>query len=144
MIDGYYYLHTNGKLIYKKYIDDKMVDDFIESDFVLNFWPMDFSDRMCAWRLIVEALASGAERGGVFDLASKWLCDDKDAKIYASKIGVNLFENEGVFVCRTRNNIANQGEGVTALHALADLCKKVGYKPNKTFKHSFENLVECS
>jgi hypothetical protein len=47
-IQGWYYLHTNGSLIYKRDFDGT-VADFRDSDFVRAFWPLDPSDREGPW-----------------------------------------------------------------------------------------------
>lgn len=68
-MDGYYYLHTNGDLIYKP--ASYTAEDF-NSDFVTKYWPMDKTDRVSAWVIILEALALGARIERVRELANKW------------------------------------------------------------------------
>jgi len=71
-IDGYYYLHTNGDLIWKKFEPEA------DSPFVKKVWPMDPSDRANAWTILLEALALGASIDRARDLATHWNCDEKD------------------------------------------------------------------
>lgn len=75
-MDGYYYLHTNGDLIFKKFEPE------IDSTFVRKIWPIDLTNRMHAWRKVVESLALNANVERVKELASKWECDLKDAVEY--------------------------------------------------------------
>ena len=143
-IDGWYYLHINGKMIYKgsAYTD---VADLRESDMVKMFWPFTASDRCGAWSLLVEALASGADPDRVKELAEKWGCNDKDAEMYCSVIGVDI-ELDGGSWCAHRQDFinlqeSNAGFGETILDALAHLCKDLGYKPQKMWGTTFEKLV---
>ena len=59
MIQGWYYLHTNGSLIYKRELG-RTAADIRESDFARGLWPLDPSDREGAWRIVIEGLAAGA------------------------------------------------------------------------------------
>ncbi len=58
-MDGWYYLHTNGELIYKRDLDGTAAD-IRESTFARALWPMEPSDREGAWRILIEGLAAGA------------------------------------------------------------------------------------
>ena len=88
--EGWYYLHTNGELIYKRELGGTAAD-IRESDFARGLWPCDPGDRELAWRIVVEALAAGANKARVLELAAKWQCDDEDAETYAERVGCNLF-----------------------------------------------------
>lgn len=136
-IVGWYYLHTNGDLIYKRELSET-VADLRESDFVVMLWPVDSEDRASAWRILVEALACGAHKERVLHLAEYWECDDEDAKIYANQIGVKL-SIDGEKWCATCNDFVDlqtspAGFGNTALEALAELRKALGYKIHKEVK----------
>lgn len=72
-MDGYYYLHTNGSIIYKRF--NPSADD---SDFVRRVWPIDGSSRECAWKIVLESLALGASLERVKELAGHWGCDIRD------------------------------------------------------------------
>lgn len=147
-IDGYYYLHQNGDLIWKKYLDNGQVADFRESDFVRMFWPLDLSDRGSAWAFLVEALASGANKDRVFELAKKWKCTEEDAQEFAKRLNLSLLPNgNAMSVMRNvhykTSNIQESpcGFGDTSLEALADFAKNLGYKPAKLWGESFKELV---
>ena len=58
-IIGWYYLHTNGDLLYKRELEGTAAD-IRESSFAKMLWPVDSEDRAGAWRIVVEALACGA------------------------------------------------------------------------------------
>lgn len=149
-VDGWYYLHVNGDVIFKRDFEDTAAD-LRESTFVVAFWPVEKTDRENAWTLLVEALTLGARLGRIQMLAKTWFCDDADALIYAERIGVNLVKREGEpWRASCMNRIAAVqatlpvGSGTTAVGALSDLCKKLGFKPSKTWGHSFPQLVRVA
>ncbi len=147
-IDGYYYLHTNGSLIWKRYLDDGQVADFRESDFVKMFWPLDTESRYDAWRICVEALALGADPSRVKELADKWQCNDNDAQKFADHFGVELFM-DGDKWCATRSDFQDPqqspaGFGNTCLEAMAELLKDVGFRPSKTWGHTIKDVLQVS
>jgi hypothetical protein len=145
MIDCYYYLHENGELIHKVNTDF-VVADLRDSDLVRAFWGLDLSDRASAWEFLVETLSLGAKKERVLELANKWGCDDKDAEIYAERIGV-IVKKDGNMWCVHRQDFTNlqespAGFGETILEALAELCKELGFAPTKLNWHSrFSDLV---
>jgi hypothetical protein len=49
-LQGWYYLHTNGSLIYKRELGGTAAD-IRESDFARAMWPLDPADRAGAWRI---------------------------------------------------------------------------------------------
>jgi hypothetical protein len=71
----WYYLHTNGSLIHKTYINRDQCTDFMDSDFVKKYWLIDISDRESAWTLLLEALSLGALVDRIRSLAIWWNCD---------------------------------------------------------------------
>jgi hypothetical protein len=66
MKDGFYYLHTNGDLIYKRFEPES------DSPFVRKVWALDVTDRAQAWTIALEALVMGADINRVKELADKW------------------------------------------------------------------------
>ena len=78
-IEGWYYLHTNGALLYKRGFLGT-VADIRESSFVRALWSFDPSDRECAWAILVEASAAGADADRASELAALWGCDDDDSE----------------------------------------------------------------
>ena len=145
MIDGFYYLHTNGKLIYKRNLPGTAAD-IRESDFAVMLWPIDVQNRENAWQILVEALACGANLERVMELSVKWRCSDEDALIYALHAGARLFM-DGDKWCATREDFVDlqespAGFGSTALEALANLCKDLGYRPQKLWGATFASLLK--
>lgn len=142
MHEGHYYLHTNGELIHKLHAD---VGDFRESDFVRAFWPVDTSDREGAWSLLVEALAAGAKTERVLELAKKWGCTSSDANIYAQRVGARLMMEGRAFMAVRADFVNLQespaGFGTSALEALAELAKTLGYQPTKMWGATFKQLL---
>jgi hypothetical protein len=143
-IEGYYYLHTNGSLIYKRDLGDTIAD-LRESNFVRMFWPIDTHDRSTAWRFLVEASAMDADKGRIKELAAKWHCDDEDGQQYADFIGANI-QRDGNKWCATRKDFKDlqespAGFGDTLLEAFAELCKALGYRPAKMWGASFHDLI---
>lgn len=144
-IQGWYYLHENGELIYKRELGGT-ASDIRESDFARVFWPVDPSDRAGAWDLLVEALAAGADKARVFEIAAKWGCDDEDAVIYAEHRGL-LIDRDGNMWCASGPGFENIQEsscgfGETKLEAMAELCKSLGYKPSKMWGATFRSLLK--
>lgn len=72
-INHYYYLHSESKdLIYKRFEPER------DSPFVKAVWPVDITDRIDAWKVILEGLALGAKIDRVKQLCERWKCDLKD------------------------------------------------------------------
>ena len=69
---GFYYLHTNGNLIFKVFRPE---DD---SDFVVRIWPFNSTDRATAWIIILEAMILGCRLDRIKELAGKWQCNAHD------------------------------------------------------------------
>lgn len=142
-IVGYYYLHTNGQLIYKPGTD--CVADIRESDFARMLWPCNPSDRLGAWRIIVESLALDADRKRVMELAAKWSCDEDDADEFAYRIGIAL-TLDGNAWCATGPGFTNlqespAGFGETKIDAIAALAKDMGFRPSKTWGTTFPQML---
>src|SRR5689334_5416510 len=92
-ITGWYYLHTNGELIFKR--DSPGQDaDIRESDFARALWAWT-GERADAWSILVEALSIGANKDRIKELSEKWGCDDRDAENYAEYLGVIIREFDG-------------------------------------------------
>ncbi len=142
---GWFYLHTNGSLIFKRELDDTAAD-IRESPFAVGLWSFNSRDREQAWTILVEALAAGANKDRIDELAKKWTCTDDDALIFAQRIGVRLFM-DGDAWCAVTTRFTNlqestTGFGDTALEALAGLAKELGYKPSKMWGNSFAKLLK--
>ena len=147
-ISGYYYLHENGDLIWKRYLDGGQVADFRESPFVKMFWPLDLENRYDAWRTLVEAMAMKADTARIKELAEKWRCDDEDAKHFANCFGVDLYM-DGDKWCAVRadfNDLATSpaGFGDTCLEAMAELLNECGFKPSKTWGHTIKDVLQAA
>jgi hypothetical protein len=145
MIEGYYYLHINGSLIYKRDLDGT-VADLRESDFVRSLWPFDGQDREYAWTILVEALSIGAKPERIKELANKWDCNDVDAFVYANHVGC-LLGIDGNKKFATRKDFENlqlspAGFGDTYLEAMSNLCKELGYKSSKMWGTNFKYLLK--
>ncbi len=123
---GYYYLHTNGDLIFKPPMPD-ILADFRESDLVRRWWRVDEGDRAKAWIICIEALAAGARYGRVMELAVKWGINDGDAPHFFEATGGTLGAfRDGDQWCAHFGDFINiqesqVGFGPTILEALAAL-----------------------
>lgn len=78
---GWYYLHTNGELIYKRFEPEQDPGGFVR-----HVWPADTRNRMDAWTILVEALELGANVERVRELAQHWGCDAKDLTQYVARL----------------------------------------------------------
>ena len=150
-IEGWYYLHENGDLIYKRELGGTAAD-IRESSFARCMWPMDPSDRMGAWNIAVEGLALGAKPERVADLAGKWMLTDTDAAHYAERLGVTL-DMDGDAWCAKQPGFVDlqtsiAGFGTTALEALAALARLVkvpaGTMWRTTLADKCEALARCN
>ena len=65
-MDGFYYLHTNGDMIFKRFEPEG------DSPFVKKVWSLDLTNRMNAWTIALEGLFLGAKTERIEDLANKW------------------------------------------------------------------------
>jgi hypothetical protein len=145
-IVGWYYLHTNGDMIYKP-DHSETAADIRDSDFARCMWPMDPSERQGAWDICVEGLALGARADRIRGLAAKWSCDDDDAENYASRIGITL-ALDGNMWCATGPGFENlqespAGFGETKLEAMADLAKAMKLPAGKMWRQTFADLLKA-
>lgn len=143
--NGWYYLHTNGELIYKPSPDACM--DIRDSDFARAMWSVGTANRLTGWCILVEALCLGAKKDRIIELAEKWKCNDEDAKNFAS-FGGFVFEKDGNQWCAHKKDFKNLQEspcgfGDTCLEASANLCKSLGFIGGKMNWHAnFLDLVK--
>lgn len=140
---GIYYLHENGDLIYKPGLDS--VADVIESSFAKCSWLIDPSNRKCAWEILIEAQALGANKERIDELAEKWKCNDDDAGMFASVANVDL-TIDGNEWCAQRTDFINlqespAGFGKTALEAMSNLASQIGITGGHIWRKSFSELM---
>lgn len=92
----FYYLHTNGSLIYKPHAD---VADLEESDFVVEYWAWN-ENRETLWSILIEGLGLSAApeitTSHVAEIAPLWHCDARDLMEYMARIDVNPVRANGV------------------------------------------------
>lgn len=144
-IIGWYYLHVNGDMIYKRDLPGTDAD-IRESDFARGLWSVDPSNRADAWKICVEGLASGARPERILELAGKWQCDDEDAENYADHLGI-VIGKDGNQKTAHRTDFTDLqaspcGFGDTYLEAMADLARQLGYKPSKMWGTTFADLCK--
>jgi hypothetical protein len=89
----FYYLHTNGELIAKRFRPDP-------SDFVRKVWVLNLDERESAYVLLVEAAALGANMSRVLELAKHWHCDGADGLVFCERMG---------FICQPHESEAGKG-----------------------------------
>jgi hypothetical protein len=145
-LQGWYYLHENGSLIYKSGAD--ACADIRDSDLARGLWPLDPTDRAGAWRIVIEAGAAGVKPERIAELADKWRCEDRDAGHYAEYVGAHLF-TDGADWCATKNDFENlqespAGFGKTAREALTALAVALGYRPSKMWGATFHDLLKVN
>ena len=79
-MNEWYYLHTNGQLLYKRFEPES------DSPFVRRVWPVDPTDRSTAWRILLEAIGMVTDTRQIRELAAKWGCDAKDLVEYMVRV----------------------------------------------------------
>lgn len=132
---GFYYLHTEGALIFKRF-DEQRERDLIESPFVSCYWPFDSGNRAHAWQIVICATVAGVHPDRVRVLREMWGCAEEDADKFAEYLGITLGEDQGMMrAVRLATPMSDEkvivGSGKTKFEALVDLAKAVGWKPNK-------------
>lgn len=143
MIEGWYYLHENGELIYKK--DPDAIEDIRDSDLCIAAWAWD-GQRSTAWSVLVEALALDANKQKVEELAIKWKCDNEDAVNYAKYMGLDIGMDGDAFFARSLNAFVDLqqspcGFGENYLAAFADFAKQIGYAGGKTWGATLRDKI---
>lgn len=126
-IDGWYYLHQNGCLIYKRNLGEGSMPE-PSSPFVRRIWPIDISERALAWFIAIEAGALGVKKERIQELAQKWGLTDEDAEEFASHTGQFKIFKDGDTWCATFKDFTDLQEsqcgfGKTALEAFIELAK---------------------
>lgn len=76
---GFYYLHTDGNLIFKPASVVEFDSHYFDSPFVKKVWRVDLKDRLCAWRIVLEALSMGCSIPRARELAGKWRLTFEDS-----------------------------------------------------------------
>lgn len=89
----FYYLHTNGELIAKRFRPDP-------SDFVRKIWTLNLEERESAYIILVEAACLGANMNRVLELAKHWHCDGADGLVFCDRMG---------FICQPHESEAGNG-----------------------------------
>ena len=72
-MDGFYYLHTNGEVIFKR------TEPEVDSPFVKKVWALTLTNRMDAWTIALEGLFWGAKKERIEELAKKWKLTFEDS-----------------------------------------------------------------
>lgn len=88
----YYYLHTNGQLIPRNPTVVDSDPDYFNSPFVKRFWFV--NDRLSSWRMVLEALALGANIERVKELAEKWKFDLEDSGEFLARYNLDKLTDE--------------------------------------------------
>lgn len=151
MTTGWYYLHTNGELIYKPESVGTAAD-IRESEFARMLWPVDPSNRAQAWMILIEARALGANLSRIIELAEMWNCTNQDAdnfEAWTRMFGTGLtVKRDRDQWCAHRTDFVNlqespAGFGGSKLDAMAELCKALGYKASKIgWGANFQQLLK--
>jgi len=125
---GYYYLHTNGSMIFKPKIVLDSDPLYFDSPFVKKYWFFDSENRTYAWLICIEALSLGADKKRIFELKEKWGLTDEDAVEFATCMKLKIFKDGGQWCAAFFDFVDTQesqcGFGNTALEAFAELAKR--------------------
>ncbi|MDP3766687.1 MAG: hypothetical protein Q8S13_01610 [Dehalococcoidia bacterium] len=119
---GWYYLHENGDLIFKRTEPEQDAGGFVR-----KVWPVRPQDRGSAWIVLIEGLALGAKKERVAELAAKWGCDDADAPVFAERAGLRVTRDGNQWMAAFADFVNIQESqcafGATALEAMAELAR---------------------
>jgi hypothetical protein len=99
---GYYYLHSVTKdLVFKRF--EPGGDSGFVPDFVQRVWPIDTTDRIDAWTVILEGLALGAKIERVKELVDKWsLTFDDSVQMLKRIAGPSKLMQDGIILYATK------------------------------------------
>lgn len=128
-INGYYYLHTNGDLIYKTTLAVDSDPNYFDSPFVRKSWPINLSERATAYTLLLDAEAMGARASRIKELKAKWNITEEDTQTFADRMGFLLSMDGDKWFARCPDFVNVQespsGFGNTRWDALVALCREV-------------------
>ena len=99
---GFYYLHTDGDLIYKPARVVEFDASYFASPFVLRVWRFALEDRGDAWTILLEGLALGAREERVRKLADTWHCTGEDLIEYMMRAQPSPLRKQGIALFVTR------------------------------------------
>lgn len=149
---GFFYLHTNGELIYKPEATISRRQDLEESDFVVQYWPVASNHRTSLWTCLIEAAARGANQSCIDHMKKTHDITNEDAAGFARALDFKLVGNGRFFVAFNYNFIDQKhsaiGFGETAFDAIIDFQKRLTvlfYKQHPELngeKVSFHALVK--
>ncbi len=91
---SFYYLHTNGELIWKKFRPES------DSPFVRKIWTLRPDERESCYIILVEAACMGANMTRILELAKHWGCDGADGLTFCERMG---------FICQPKECEAGNG-----------------------------------
>lgn len=123
---GFYYLHTNGSLIYKRFRPES------DSPFVKKVWEVGLSEgkieRGDLWIVLIEAAALGATKTRIDELVKEWGATDEDAHEFAKRAKL-LLQKDGNQWMAAFNDFENIQEsqcgfGATCFEAFVELAKQ--------------------
>lgn len=80
----YFYLHTNGRIIFKKRTSEEELE---ESPFVQAWWKINTDEVSDMIRMLIRAHTIGTKED-MDDLVRAWNISDADCEVYAKKEGL--------------------------------------------------------
>lgn len=95
---GYYYLHTNGSMIYKNAFAVESDPNYFDSDFVKKYWRFNSESRRDAWTMVLEGLALGMDRTRARELVDKWGLTFDDCMEMLSRVQPTALMKDGILI----------------------------------------------
>lgn len=127
----YINLMNNGDLVY--------TDFLIESDDKLKkSWNYIPENRSSAYYIILSAFNENADKKQIKNICEEWNISTEDTKIFAKKIGIEIFENIDGYIAKWKDNNAETLPKETVFEALSTITKR--YK--NLFETKAENLLK--
>lgn len=77
---GWYYLHENGDVIYKRFEPEEEAGGFVK-----KVWRVDLTNRSNAWTIVLEALGLGCNVERAKALCAKWSLTQEDFVQFAAR-----------------------------------------------------------
>lgn len=146
MLTGHFFLNTDGDVFYKSIISSEALKPYYDNPYIRAIWAFDPADPRKSANILVEALAAGADRNRVFELAKRWGRTDETMRQYAEGLDLIVEMDENAWCVKRKDFecLATDpaGFGHTVLEALAELAVQLGYEARKENIIPFEELCK--
>jgi hypothetical protein len=145
-IEGWYVLYEDRSLKYHTAKNGYSQGQLSTYETIVDIWPFDPDERLTAYEIIITSALQGVGADRINQLAHLWSMTREDLEMFLTVTGVTMLEERGRFYAMKKGQILLNGArglgGATTLEALVMLAGELGYKPSKTMKTNFVDLLK--